>query len=263
MTPRSETEPSLDTGTQVAIVIPARYASTRFPGKPLALIMDKPMIQHVCEQCSRSVHGTRVIVATDDARIADVVTGYGGLVHITPSDCASGTERMAFVARNRSEQVFVNVQGDEPMIDPATIDATVDLLLGDERFDITTACVSLRSVDEYQNPNVVKVVTATDGTALYFSRAPIPHRRGAAGDAPPPEARKHLGIYAFRRDALERFAAAGPSPLEVLEQLEQLRAFDLELRIGVVDVAHDSIAVDIPDDIDKVRAAMSAQMKGT
>jgi 3-deoxy-manno-octulosonate cytidylyltransferase (CMP-KDO synthetase) len=263
MTQRSDKDPSGDATVGVAIVIPARYASTRFPGKPLAMIEGKPMIQHVYEQCSRSHHGSLVIVATDDARITDVVTGYGGLVHMTPSECASGTERMACVARNRSEQIYVNVQGDEPMIDPATIDATVDLLLGNERFDIATACVPLRSLAEYLNPNVVKVVTAADGTALYFSRAPIPHRRSAADDSPPPEARKHLGIYAFRRSALKHFAASAPSPLEMIEQLEQLRAFDLDLRIGVVAVAHDSIAVDVPDDIDKVHAAMSARRKGS
>lgn len=245
-----------------AIVIPARYASTRFPGKPLAMIDGRPMIQHVYEQCSRCAHAATVIVATDDVRIAEVVTSFGGVAHMTPADCSSGTERMAVVARARRESVFVNVQGDEPMIDPATIDSTIDLLLREHRFDVTTACVAIRSIATFVDPNVVKVVRAADCTALYFSRAPIPHVRDGAGEVLPSIARKHLGIYAFTRDALERFASSSPSPLEQLEQLEQLRAYELGLRIGVVDVTGDSVAVDVPDDIDKVQAAMAAQKKG-
>ena len=214
------------------------------------------MIQRVYEQCGKSNFGETVIVATDDQRIADVVRGFGGMAMMTPSTCTSGTERMACVADVRGEQIFVNVQGDEPLIDPRTIDATIRILLDTDLFDISTACCPLLSYDDYVNPNVVKVVRSYDSRALYFSRAPIPHQRDAEQGSVPVAARKHIGIYAFRREALLRFSRCPSSALEQVEQLEQLRALEIGLAIGFADIASESIAVDTVHDLDRVNMAL-------
>lgn len=238
------------------IVIPARYASTRFPGKPLALIAGKSMIRRVWERCAAARLDARIIVATDDERIASEVASFGGEAMMTPSELASGSERMAWVAERMEGEVFINVQGDEPLLPPSTIDATAEALTRSDA-DIATAATPLRDPAAFFNPNVVKLVTDAAGNALYFSRAAIPHDRdGAAagthagnGFSDDGVYLKHIGIYAFRREALRRFAALPPGRLEQLEKLEQLRALEHGMRIRVALVPADSQAVDTPEDL--------------
>lgn len=247
--------------TDIAIIIPARFASTRFPGKPLADVAGKPMIRRVWEQCRLSRLAGAVIVATDDARIADAVSAFGGEAAMTPPDLASGSERAAHVARGLPAAIIVNVQGDEPLIAPETIDAAIAPLLEDESIDIGTVCRPFSDPSGLENPNLVKVVRDARGRALYFSRAPIPFQRDRNPSAPIPLAayRMHLGVYAFRRAALLRFAALPPSPLERMEALEQLRALENGMSIAVREVTADSIAVDTPADIARVLAALIAR----
>jgi len=234
----------------VMIVIPARYASTRFPGKPLAMIAGKSMIQRVWERCTAAAVSQRIVVATDDARIRDEVHRFGGEAMLTPEDLASGTERMAWVAAQCEADIFVNVQGDEPLLPPATIGAAVAALKRNATADIATAACPLTGKEGISSPNVVKLVTDRDGFALYFSRAAIPFQRDAGNASGHIGVyRKHIGIYVFRRSALLRFAQLPPSPLEQLEKLEQLRALEHGMRIVVADVPVDSQAVDIPEDI--------------
>ncbi|MBE0644639.1 MAG: 3-deoxy-manno-octulosonate cytidylyltransferase [Bacteroidetes bacterium] len=248
--------------TEHIIVIPARYASTRFPGKPLATIAGKSMIRRVWERCAAAACTARVIVATDDERIEAEIASFGGESMMTPPELASGSERMAWVAERIGGAVFINVQGDEPLMPPATIDAVAEALL-DSDADIATAACPILDSDAMSNPNVVKLVTDRDGNALYFSRAPIPFDRDAdAAHAQRENTRqpgngfgengvylKHIGIYAFRRDALLRFAALPPGRLEQIEKLEQLRAMENGMRIRVARVPSDSQAVDTPDDV--------------
>ncbi len=260
--------------TNTVIVIPARYGSTRFPGKPLAVIAGKSMIRRVWERCNATAGASvgttngaaRVIVATDDARIADEVATFGGEAMITPSELASGSERMAWVAERIEGEVFINVQGDEPLMPPATIDA-VAAALRESGADIATAACPLRDPAALRNPNVVKLVTDRDGNALFFSRAGIPFDRDAEGK---PGSRgngfdtpgvyfKHIGIYAFRRDSLLRFAALPPGLLERVERLEQLRALENGMRIRVAVVPSDSQAVDTPEDLAAVEALLKAR----
>ncbi len=234
----------------VMIVIPARYASTRFPGKPLAMIAGKTMIQRVWERCAAATMPQRIVVATDDARISAEVQRFGGEAMMTPADLPSGTERMAWVAARSDAEIFVNVQGDEPLLPPSTIDAAVHALRRNEAADIATAACPLNVTEGISSPNVVKLVTDREGFALYFSRAAIPHIRDAGNAIDHIGVyRKHIGIYVFRRDALLRFAQLPPSPLEQYEKLEQLRALEHGMRIVVADVPTDSQAVDIPEDI--------------
>lgn len=241
--------------TSVLLVIPARYGSTRFPGKPLADIAGRSMILRVWDQCRRATLGTEVLVATDDERIASHVREAGGAVVMTDPNLASGSERVAAAAEGRQADIIVNVQGDEPLIDPATIDATIRILLEHADTDIGTAGCALTDSDSFVNPNCVKAVLARDGRALYFSRAPVPWPREGGL---PPEAVKHLGIYSFRRDALARFIALPPSPLEETEKLEQLRALDAGMTIRLARVERDSVAVDTPEDLQHVLAVLSA-----
>ena len=268
----------------IIIVIPARWGSTRFPGKPLADIAGKSMIERVHARCAASARASRVIVATDDERIRSEVARFGGEAVMTPADLPSGTERMAWVARETEADIYVNVQGDEPLLPPATIDAAVDALIRNPEADIATACCPLTGDADIANPNIVKLVTDRAGFALYFSRAPIPHVRDSAGIETPSGGtaedasgsgdtadgdgrsadgdgnafartgvyKKHIGIYVFRRNALLRFAALDPTPLERLEKLEQLRALEHGMRIVVAEVETDSQAVDTPGDIEKV-----------
>ncbi len=241
--------------TEHIIVIPARYASTRFPGKPLAAIAGKSMIRRVWEQCMRAACASRVIVATDDERIAAEVASFGGDAMMTPPELASGSERMAWVAERVAGAVFINVQGDEPLMPPATIDAVASAL-GESDAEIATAACPLADPAALANPNVVKLVTDRSGNALYFSRAGIPFDRDAGENSPAHGNGfaergvyfKHIGIYAFRRDALLRFAALPPGRLEQLEKLEQLRAMENGMRIRVAVVPADSQAVDTPED---------------
>jgi len=243
---------------RVVAVIPARYASSRFPGKPLVDIHGKPMIQWVYERTTRSKHVDRVIVATDDERIARTVEAFGGEVQMTREDHPTGTDRLAEVASRLDTELVVNVQGDEPLIDPKMIDQAVLPLKKNPGIAMGTLMTAVRDVEEYLNPNVVKVVTDRQGMALYFSRAPIPHPRDFYGNLQTNFAKlkafKHIGLYVYRRDFLLTFPKLSETRLEQLERLEQLRALEHGFRIKVVETALTSIGVDTPEDLEKVRS---------
>ena len=245
------------TESSVVAIIPARYQSTRLPAKSLADIAGRPMIEHVYRRAegARLVDG--VIVATDDERIAAAVEAFGGTAWMTRADHASGTDRLAEVAQSLMCRLVVNVQGDEPMLDPAVIDAVVIPLLEDPTLEMTTACRPLRDASEHTNPNVVKVVTDERGRALYFSRAPIPYALATPAH-PPAAARVHLGLYAYRRDVLLRLASLPEVALERVESLEQLRAIAHGIGIRVVETDHDSVGVDTAEDLARVRQHMLA-----
>ncbi len=236
-----------------AVIIPARYASTRLPGKPLRLIAGKPMIQHVYERASACRSIDSVLVATDDERIAAAVEAFGGRAVMTSRECRSGSDRVAEVAARLNFDIVVNLQGDEPLISPATIEAVARALAEEGEAQVATAAVRISSRGELRNPNVVKVVADLHGYAIYFSRLPIPYqmRRGAA----PPF--KHLGIYAYRSQFLQLFAKLPPTPLELAESLEQLRILEHGYKIRVVEVEHDSPGVDTEADLRRVRRLLS------
>jgi len=210
------------------------------------------MIQHVHERCTRAAPETRVIVATDDERIEAAVRAFGGEVMMTPTDLRSGSERVAWVASSVQADLIVNVQGDEPLLPGETLHAALRPLHDDASVDIGTAACALNSMDEARNPDIVKVVTDQRGRALYFSRAPIPYYRATAEE--PPRMLRHIGLYAFRREALLRFASLPEGRLEGIEMLEQLRALEYGMCIGVTIVSTHSQAVDTPEDLETVRA---------
>jgi 3-deoxy-manno-octulosonate cytidylyltransferase (CMP-KDO synthetase) len=253
----------------IVAIIPARYASTRLPGKPLCDILGKPMIQHVYERARRA-HVERVLVATDDKRIVDAVRAFGGDVLLTSTTHRSGTDRIAEVLRTIQADIVVNVQGDEPLIDPRHIDAALAPLLGDPAIEMATLATPLSDADELLAPDVVKVVCDARGDALYFSRNPIPHVR----IEPPGDGRtnaqavverglawRHIGLYVYRRPTLLRLASLPPAELEQAESLEQLRALANGIRVRVVRVAEPpGPAVDTPRDLDRVRALMAAHL---
>ena len=243
--------------SNVIAVIPARYESSRFPGKPLASIAGKPMIQHVVERARQARRVSRVIVATDDDRIRAAVTSFGGEAAMTRRDHRSGTERIAEVAVHLPAEIYVNVQGDEPLISPEVIDAAVETISSDAEIQVATLCVPISQPAEIMDPNVVKIVTDFDSNALYFSRAPIPWVRDAAQ---PVAARhfKHIGIYAFRREALLEFPTLPPGELEHLEQLEQLRWLENGYRIRVGECEYSGVAVDVPADVPRVEEILRA-----
>lgn len=242
---------------QIVGLIPSRYASVRFPAKSLALIAGKPMVLHVLEAALAAKRLDRVAVATDDERIAGVVRSAGGEAVMTSPSAASGTDRLAEAARAVPGDVYVNVQGDEPLMDPRNIDRAVAALLEAPGREIASVWVPLDAA-EASDPNAVKVAVAADGRALYFSRAPIPFPRGAA-----PAYRKHLGLYAYRASTLQRIAALAPSTLEKSESLEQLRWLEAGYSIWMAEAAADSIGVDTPEDLARaemwMRKAMEAQ----
>ncbi len=241
---------------RVTAIIPARYASTRFPGKPLVGILGKPMIQWVCERTARAAHINRVIVATDDERIAAVVRGFGGEVEMTHADHPTGTDRLAEVAARIETDLVVNVQGDEPLIDSKMIEQAVAPLRKNRGIPMGTLKCPLTSLEEFRNPNVVKVVTDRQGFALYFSRAPIPHPRDLGDELPGDLAGlncfKHVGLYVYRKDFLLTYPKLAATPLETLEKLEQLRALEHGFRIRVVETALPSQGVDTPADLERV-----------
>jgi 3-deoxy-manno-octulosonate cytidylyltransferase (CMP-KDO synthetase) len=222
-------------------VIPARFGSTRLPGKPLALIHGKPMIQWVYDAAYRALGD--VVVATDDKRVMDTVAAFGGLAMMTPRSCNSGTERMAAVARKRAADIYVNIQGDEPMMSPKTIKETVKLSLAKRA--IATPAIKLDPADA-NNPNAVKVVLGDGDRAVYFSRSLIPFPRDGAFKVTP---LKHLGLYAYPRKELLKFVSLKPTALEQTEMLEQLRALYHGLPIFVARTAFDSVGVDTPADL--------------
>ena len=245
------------TESSVLAVIPARFQSTRLPGKILANIAGRPMIEHVFRRAAAARLVTAVVVATDDERIAAAVRAFGGTAVMTRADHVSGTDRTAEVVAAHPCRAVVNIQGDEPLIEPGTIDAAVAPILEDATLEISTACRPLTDADEFRSPNVVKVVSDDRGLALYFSRAPIPFPRENAAEVPA-LARAHMGLYVYRRDTLLKLAALPATPLELVESLEQLRAMAHGIRIRVVDTPHVTMAVDTPADLERVRSAVAA-----
>ncbi|HVK09510.1 MAG TPA: 3-deoxy-manno-octulosonate cytidylyltransferase [Gemmataceae bacterium] len=235
---------------RVAVVIPARFASSRLPGKPLLRDTGKYLIQHVYEQASAAKAASLVVVATDDDRIRTAVEGFGGNVVMTRADHPSGTDRVAEVAAGIGAHVVVNVQGDEPQLDPGAIDLLVELLAGDPGSDMATLATPLPDRESYLSPNVVKVVCDDRGRALYFSRSPIPMAREGDPDlaARPARYLQHLGVYAYRRAFLLKLATLPPHPLEEAEKLEQLRVLGSGGTIQVGQVAHAHRGVDTPAD---------------
>lgn len=228
-------------------VIPARFASTRFPGKPLVRIAGKPMIQWVWERASRSRQISRLAVATDDERIAEAARAFGAEVVMTRPDHVSGTDRAAEAAAAAGAPVIVNIQGDEPLIDTAAIDLAIATLLDDPGCQMATLKKRLTRPEDIANPHVVKVVTALDGRALYFSRAPIPASRGT-----PAGYWKHIGLYVYRRQLLLAYPTLPRGPLEQAEQLEQLRALENGIPIRVAETDYDTVGVDTPEDLEAV-----------
>jgi 3-deoxy-manno-octulosonate cytidylyltransferase (CMP-KDO synthetase) len=252
-------------------VLPSRYQSSRFPGKPLAPIAGRPMIQWVWEAAARAEGVDAVLVATDDERIAKVVTGFGGRVAMTDPALPSGTDRVAAAAAGLGEafDVVLNIQGDEPAMHPATVAAVVALMRDHPELPMATAACPFHSAEELFNPNNVKVVTDDAGRALYFSRSPIPYLRNSqvfqADFRPWLEPgqlglfQRHLGIYAYRPESLRTFTSLPPHPLEKLEMLEQLRALGAGMAIGVARTPHLSLGVDVPEDVPAVEAMLRGQ----
>ncbi len=240
---------------KAAIIIPARYASSRLPGKPLLRSTGKFLIQHCYEQAVFAKCAHRVIVATDDERIAEAVRSFGGEVAMTRGDHVSGTDRIAEVAEGLDADIIVNLQGDEPQFDPAGLDLLIGLV-GDDS-PMATLAVPIRDEATYRNPNIVKVVCADDGRALYFSRSPIPMVRDGSPDFTGARFLQHLGVYAYRRDTLLSLARTPAHPLELAEKLEQLRALahGIPIRVGVVPVGHRGI--DTPEDYAEFVKSMS------
>jgi 3-deoxy-manno-octulosonate cytidylyltransferase (CMP-KDO synthetase) len=239
---------------QIVIVIPARYGATRLPGKPLVPIAGIPMIQRVYERAKLSKLATSVIVATDDDRIMKAVEAFGGQARMTRSEHRTGTERVAEVAAHMAQmegQVFVNVQGDGPLLNPEVVDAAIQALLEEPAAGVATVATPIKVPADIMDPNVVKTVLDFEDNALYFSRAPIPWLRDAASRM---EVRhlKHLGLYVFQRDALLEYPTLPQGTLEKIEQLEQLRWLENGWKIRVAEVEHDSVSVDVPEDVAKV-----------
>lgn len=249
---------------RIAAVIPARFGSSRFPGKPLAKLWGRPMIVHVCERVKEARRVNDLWVATDDERIAKAVRDAGFEARMTPSDCASGSDRIiASLKPGEAWDVLVNVQGDEPTIDPNVIDAVIESLLASPECGVATAAVAIKARADFESPHVVKVVVAVpelgrrpdlpSGRALYFSRSPLPSpARLEPKDIEAPNftwGLKHLGLYAYRAEVLKNFAKWAPTPLEMREKLEQLRLMEHGVEIQVVVVEHDSIGVDTPEEL--------------
>jgi 3-deoxy-manno-octulosonate cytidylyltransferase (CMP-KDO synthetase) len=241
--------------TRAVAVIPARWASVRFPGKALVVIRGKPLIQHVWERASELESVERVVVATDDERIAAAVRGFGGAVAMTSPECPSGTDRVAEAARNWPVDLVVNLQGDEPAFEVKALDQLIRVMVEDPGIEMGTLAHPVVDESEHRDSNAVKVVLDQSGHALYFSRAPIPYAREAGLVAP----LRHVGIYVFRHAFLQRYAALAPTPLEQTERLEQLRALEHGVRIRVLLTPHGSIGVDTPDDVDRLSAYLRSR----
>ena len=252
----------------ILVIIPARYASSRLPGKPLISLAGKPMIQHVYERASQA-DVTKVVVATDDDRIAKAVTDFGGEVVMTSADHLSGTDRVAEAASHYRADLIINVQGDEPLLDPDSINRAAAPILADDSIVMATLAHPLTDPEEVANTNVVKVVMDKQGFALYFSRCPIPFDRdrfgsklpGTAIEQVPSGMMRHIGLYVYRADFLQRFAAMAPTRLEQLESLEQLRALEHGYKIRVVATRQAVIGVDTQEDVEKVQAILEENSK--
>ena len=234
-------------------VIPSRFGSSRFPGKPLAPLAGKPLVAWVVEAVHKAKSLDEVLVATDDERIVKAVEAYGGRAAMTPSELPSGTDRIACAVGDfADDDILVNIQGDEPLIDPALIDALVAKLTASPKFDMATAVTPIRALADFQAKTVVKVVTAGDDSALYFSRAPIPCDRDKAPEFPSDLYVRHLGIYAYRGEFLKRYIKEPPCALEKTEKLEQLRALWMGAKIAVVRTEDEGVGVDTPEDAVRV-----------
>jgi 3-deoxy-manno-octulosonate cytidylyltransferase (CMP-KDO synthetase) len=237
-------------------VVPARFASSRFPGKVLATLAGRPVLQHVFERACQARYLTNVIIATDDDRVASAARRFGAPVRMTRADHPSGTDRAAEVASADSAELIVNIQGDEPLIDPAAIDAAVLGLLDDPEIPMATLKKKIERPEEAASPNVVKVVSDRADNAIYFSRFPIPFVR----DQRPPglEHFKHIGLYVYRREFLLEYPRLPIGPLERAERLEQLRAIENGFRIRVIETDYDSLGVDTPEDLERVSELFEA-----
>jgi 3-deoxy-manno-octulosonate cytidylyltransferase (CMP-KDO synthetase) len=233
-------------------VIPARFASSRFPGKALVSIAGKTMLQHVWERASQARYLTNIVIATDDERIRAAAESFRARVVMTRSDHPSGTDRVAEAASASQATIVVNIQGDEPMLDPAAIDAAVLGLLEHDEIPMGTLKKRIERPEEVTDPNVVKVVTDRDGNAIYFSRSPIPNLRDPAGM--PAAYFKHIGLYVYRRDFLLGYSDLPVGPLEQAERLEQLRALENGFKIRVMETEYESLGVDTPEDWKRVSA---------
>ncbi len=233
-------------------VIPAGYKSSCFPGKPLCDLMGKPMIQHVYERAIGSRLIEKVLVATDSEKICKVVKDFGGEFVMTREDCRSGTDRVAEVAGKYSYDIFVNIQGDEPLVESELIDKTIEPMLNSRDIQISTAAKEISSKAEYLDPNIVKVVCNKENFALYFSRSPIPY--SSSGNFK--KAYKHIGLYVYRREALLNLSQMDITELEMVERLEQLRAIENGYKIKIVVSSYDSIGVDTPEDLERVKRLM-------
>ena len=238
-------------------VIPARYASTRLPGKPLLDICGKPLIQHVWETVSRARGLDEVVVATDDMRIAHAVQAFGGKVCMTSPDCRSGSDRVREVAASLAADVYVNVQGDEPLLEASAIERLRDVFTEDASVQVATLCSRI-SEEQARSPHQVKVVRDHAGNALYFSRAPLPFVRESGEST---EFLGHVGIYAYRTDALRGFASLPFSPLERAEKLEQLRFLQAGIPVRVLEVPPMGVGVDTPEDLERVRAVVKKRRR--
>jgi len=236
---------------KVIVVIPARYGSVRLPGKPLISLAGKPMIQRVVERARLAERADRIIVATDDERIVKAVEGFGGEARMTRAEHRTGTERVAEVAAREKGDVFVNVQGDEPLLDPHAIDVAVNSLLEEPQASISTVATPIKTPADIMDPNVVKAVLDFDGNAIYFSRAPIPWVRDTTNKIQVRHL-KHLGLYVFQREALLEYPTLPQGGLERIEQLEQLRWLENGWKIRVAEVQHDAVSVDVPEDVARV-----------
>ena len=228
-------------------VIPARFASTRFPGKVLADLWGKPVIQHVYERAKKATSLDKLIVATDDQKILKAVKNFGGEAALTSRRPRTGTDRVWEAVKNIPAEVVVNIQGDNPLLHPSMIDAIASAILLDFRLVMATLKKKITDKEDFSNPNVVKVVTNKEGFGLYFSRSPIPYQKT------PSYFFKHLGLYAYRKDFLSIFTKLPPSPLEKLEDLEQLRALDYNYQIKTIETEYDSVEVDTPEDLEKIK----------
>lgn len=253
---------------KITAIIPARYASTRFKGKPLANILGKPMIQHVYEGVSKSKLIDDIIIATDDDRIFNTAKSFGANVIMTSPYHTTGTDRVAEVARSLRSEIIINVQGDEPLIKGSIIDKAVRPLIKDSDIKMGTIVTKIDEVEDWFNPNVVKVVVDKNGFALYFSRSPIPFPRDLKIDrlkSIPCRIKeqfiknifKHIGVYIYRKDFLIKFSKMRPTPLEKLEKLEQLRALENGYKVKIVKVDYQPVSVDTPEDLKKVIEILS------
>jgi len=241
-------------------VVPARFASTRFPGKVIANLAGKPLVLHAYERAKRAALLDDVIIAADDQRIVDALAPFGARVVMTSARHATGTDRIAEVIQGEDADIVVNVQGDEALIDPGTIDAAIRPVLDDPEIVMSTARRQIRELALVSNPNIVKVVCDQRGRAIYFSRSAVPFIRDEADRTAEPDCYwQHIGLYVYRREFLLSYAAMPQTPLEKLEKLEQLRVLEHGYKIAVVDTEYEGLGVDVPEDLEWARKKLEAE----